>query len=117
MGGIVYLRLADRVVRVLLAAQALAVIVLTVMWSAHVRGWISVKQLVAVFGSSAGWDLRFGLIFAFFVLLGCLLFVLCVLIVRLLLVLFGVPPWGLRWWVCLLAFQAFAVMLFASAVF
>ena len=117
MGGVDVLRLVDRVLRIGLALQALLVTALTALWSANVHGWISVKQLSAVFGPSAGWDLRLGLTYSFFALIGGLLFVVGVLIVRSLLLLVGVPSWELRWWVWLLAFQSVAVALFAFAVF
>ena len=113
MGSLDVLRLVDRVLRIGLALQALLVIALTALWSANVHGWISVKQLSAVFGAAAGWDLRFGLTYCFFALIGCLLFALGVLIMRSLLLLVGVPSWELRWWVRLLALQSLAVALFA----
>jgi|GEM_PF-6032386 len=116
MGSLDVLRLVDRVLRIGLALQALLVIALTALWSANVHGWISVKQLSAVFGASVGWDLRFGLIYSFFALIGCLLFALGVLIMRSLLLLVGVPSWELRWWVWLLALQSLAAALFAFAV-
>lgn len=110
------LRLFDRGLRVGLAAQALLVLGLTVLWNVHVRGWIGINELVTLSGPSAGWDIRLGLTAASFTLFICLSFSFLVLVVRSILLIFGLSRWGLSWWVGVFALQLVSGLLFAATV-